>query len=194
MPVIETLTNFGDLAVLLPLAGLITLWLLAIRQKSGFLWWLLALAFCVGGTAELKIYFYVCPPFSDIHSPSGHSSLSVLVYGTLTLAVAVEVTGWGRKIAAIAGALFILSIAVSRLLVQAHSVPEIVIGLLIGTSALWLFATKYLSRPPVEPHVRPLIAMAVTFMMLLNGHELRAESFLRKIGTYLSHAGLMACM
>jgi hypothetical protein len=96
MILIQVLTDFGDLAVLLPLAAVVTLWSLAVRQPIAVFGWLVALGLCISGTAVLKIYFFIFPPVTDLHSPSGHTSLSTLVYGALTLAVAAAFTGWRR--------------------------------------------------------------------------------------------------
>ena len=51
------------------------IWLLLYSSRAA-LSWVLALGFCVGLTALLKIVFYGCPPVGDMHSPSGHTSLS----------------------------------------------------------------------------------------------------------------------
>jgi len=108
---LRTLTDFGDLALLLPLAVIVTVWLVAIHQLRALVWWLAALALCMGVTAVLKIYFFVCPPLADLHSPSGHTSFSTLVYGALTLAVAIAVSDWKRVAVLLAGAAFIMAIA-----------------------------------------------------------------------------------
>jgi len=75
------LTGFGDTAVLMPLAAVMLLWLLVMRSPRGAVWWAITVAFCVGMTALLKVSFYGCPPTPDLHSPSGHTSLSTLVLG-----------------------------------------------------------------------------------------------------------------
>jgi hypothetical protein len=67
-------TNFGDLALMLPLAAVVLLWLLVLRAKTGALWWIGAVVFCGGGTALLKVYFFACPPTPDLHSPGGHTA------------------------------------------------------------------------------------------------------------------------
>jgi hypothetical protein len=92
---IKTITDFGDLSVLLPLVAVVAVWLMAMRLPRALLWWLVAVALCMGSTAALNIYFFVCPPLTDLHSPRGHTSLSTLVYGALMLAVATVVTGRG---------------------------------------------------------------------------------------------------
>src|SRR5205814_2184012 len=44
------LTDLGDLAILLPLAGLMLLWLLTLQPRSAAEWWLTAIELCVGLT------------------------------------------------------------------------------------------------------------------------------------------------
>jgi membrane-associated phospholipid phosphatase len=185
---IEAFTDCGDLAVLLPIACVLTLWAALLRKPVVFKWWLAALALCIGGTGILKIYFFACPPLSDLHSPSGHTSLSALVYGTLTLAVARTVQDWRRLLVVIAGAMFILCIAVSRVIVQAHSIPEVLLGSVLGLMALSLLVAAYLRDTPTKTYLAPLVAISVMLVVLLNGHELRAEELLHHIATYLNIA------
>jgi membrane-associated phospholipid phosphatase len=192
IPFVRTFTDFGDLAVLLPLVAVITIWLLAIRQSATLLWWVAAVALCIGSTAILKVYFFICPPLTDLHSPSGHTSLSTLVYGSLTLAIAAASAGWRRSAVVAAGAAFIAGIGISRVLIHAHSIREVVVGSIIGVIALALFAHRFWRHPPAEPRLRGLVVSAALLMVLLNGQALRAEDFLHAIGIYLDRVG-MSC-
>lgn len=187
-----TLTDFGNLALLLPLAATMTVWLIRLRQPHAVAWWLVALALCIGTTAVLKIYFFVCPPVVDLHSPSGHTSLSTLVYGALTLAVATVVGGWKRVAVIAAGSAFVVAIGISRVAVQAHSIPEVLVGSAIGLIALALFASRFWPHRPAEPRLQALLIASVALMVMLNGQDLRAEDMLHAVGLYLSRAGL-AC-
>jgi membrane-associated phospholipid phosphatase len=185
---IQAITDCGDLAILLPVACVLTLWAALIRKQALIIWWLIALAVCIGGIGILKIYFFACPPLSDLHSPSGHTGLSTLVYGTLTLAVARTMQDWRRWLAVMAGALFIGCIAVSRIVVQAHSIPEVVLGSLLGLLALSLFLRAYLRDTPTKTYLAPLVTISVMLVVLLNGHEVRAEELLHHIAIYLNIA------
>lgn len=185
---IQAITDCGDLAILLPVAGVLTVWAALIRSRTIFIWWLVALALCVGGTGLLKIYFFACPPLSDLHSPSGHTSFSTLIYGTLTLAVASSFEGWRRWMAALAGALFILAIAVSRIIVHAHSIPEVILGSILGVMALSLLIVAYRRDMPAKTYLAPLITISAMLVVLLNGHEVRAEELLHHIAIYLNIA------
>jgi membrane-associated phospholipid phosphatase len=105
------------------------------RSPQGAVWWTVTVAICVSMTALLKVSFYGCPPTPDLHSPSGHTSLSTLVYGAMTLVTASQ-TGGLRRVVAISGGIgFILVIAASRLLLHTHSVAEVGVGLVIGIAA-----------------------------------------------------------
>jgi membrane-associated phospholipid phosphatase len=189
---LKTLTDFGNLALLLPLATIVTVWLITLRQPRAVVaWWLVALALCVGSTAALKIYFFVCPPLIDLHSPSGHTSLSTLVYGALTLAVATVVGGWKRIAVMAAGTAFVVAIGISRVAIQAHSTVEVLLGWVIGVAALAVFAARFWPYRPAEPRLQGLLVVSVALMVMLNGQDLHAEGMLHAIGVYLNSAGMV---
>jgi membrane-associated phospholipid phosphatase len=133
------LTDFGDTAVTVPLAILVTLFLLAARQPRLALGWALVILGCAGLTGGLKLAFTVCgypPAGSRLMSPSGHTAMSVAVYGGLA-----AVIGHGFKVPArtaliAAAAIFTIGIALSRTIVGYHTPIEVAIGLLVGTVAL----------------------------------------------------------
>jgi membrane-associated phospholipid phosphatase len=183
---LKALTEFGDIALLMPLGAVILLWLLLIRCARGAAWWAIAGAFCTGLTALLKISFYECPPTPDLHSPSGHTSLSTLVYGTLTLVTATEGRGALWRITTIGGGGgFVLGIAASRLLLYVHSAAEVGLGLVIGTVALALFGRGYLRYRTGEVWLSPLFVMGGALVVILHGRQFAAEQFLRAIARYL---------
>jgi len=180
----SALTDFGDLAIILPLSLVVFAWLLSHGSRQGAGLWVIAVGLCVGLTALLKVYFYVCPPASDLVSPSGHSSLSVLIYGAIVLVIAAEQRGWLRAVILVSGAILIAGIAASRLWVNAHSVPEVVIGTSIGIATLTLFANGYLRSRTEGKRLRPLIVSTIIVAAVLHGQELRAEALLHGISRY----------
>src|SRR5690349_19979418 len=84
------LTHFGDLAVLMPLVIFTLLWLLLTGDIRSAAWWAIAVSLCIGLTALSKIFAYTCPPASDLHSPSVHSSMSTFAYWAATIIAAGE--------------------------------------------------------------------------------------------------------
>lgn len=181
-PWLVGLTDFGDLAVLLPLAAAMLAWLLIYYPRASPRW-VIALGFCLSLTALSKIAFYACPPAGDMHSPSGHTSLSTLVYGALTLVAATAWPGRRRVLVIGAGTGVILVIGLSRLLLDAHSVAELSLGLAIGIVSLIGFSQKYLQVPNMK--VWPLLTAAVVLASILHGHELHAEQFLHRLTRYV---------
>ena len=189
----NALTDFGDLAMLLPLAAVMLVWLIAQRQPRGLLGWAGAVALCCGVTAVLKIYFSGCAVSTELQSPSGHTSFSILVYGGIALVVAAHSTGW-QRLMVLAGATGLVGgIAVSRILLGAHSPLEVVLGMAIGSTAVAVFAWAYLSRRPAGLALRPLLVTLILLAVLLHGQELHAEEMLNAIGRYLRLRG-MGCV
>ena len=189
---LSAVTDFGDLALALPLAAIVLLWLLGMRAKIGAAWWIAALALCAGGTALLKIYFFACPPTPELHSPSGHTSLSALIYGALTLIVGLEARGWWKALILGAGATLILAIGESRVALSAHSLIEVALGLGIGLAALGVFACGYLRHPPTQARLLSLLLAVVLATAVLHGSNLRAEEILQALSAYL-RVGAVTC-
>jgi len=179
------LTQFGDLAVLLPLAAVMLLWLLFMRHSRDAAWWAIAVVLCAGSTAVLKIFFYACPPAPELHTPSGHTSLSILVYGAMALVSASETAGLRRLMTISGAAGFILAIAASRLLLNVHSTAEVSVGLLIGSAALALFGQSYMRRRAPKVWLSPLLVTGAAVILVLHGRELNAEESLRVASVYL---------
>ena len=136
------MTGFGDVAVLMPLAAVIMMWLLLMRSFRSASWWAISVLSCSIVIFVLKLVFYQCPPTPQLHSPSGHTSLSMLVYGAITLVTAAETKGLVQKAMWLGGICLILAIAVSRLLLHVHSMAEVGMGLVIGAASLVLLLSE----------------------------------------------------
>jgi membrane-associated phospholipid phosphatase len=186
--VLFAVTGFGDSAVLLPLAAMILWWLVLSGAPRLAAWWAAAVVLCSGVTAGLKILFWGCSPIADLHSPSGHTSFATLVYGAIALFVADEIGGWRGRAAAIGGAALVMAIALSRLLLGAHRIPEILLGGIIGIAFLAAFGCAYRRRRPPGARLAPLLVAAVLLATVLHGSELHAEVLLHRITLYLGIA------
>ena len=181
---IQTITHFGDLALLIPLASVVLVWLLWSRATVAAAWWVLAVVVCAGNTAILKIYFFACP-LGDLRSPSGHTSLGTLVYGALAIAIAVQWQGWRRIVVIGVGVLFVGAIAGSRIMSGAHNGIEVVSGLIIGLSTLAVFAVFYLRHRASHVTLWPLLIAVISIVILLNDQEVHAETFLDQLSAFL---------
>lgn len=189
MAAIDYLTNLGDLAVLLPLSAVVLVWLLLWPRWDAASWWVPSVTFCVGAMAILKIFHNACPEILS-SNPSGHTGLSVLVYGAIFVLVSARTKTW-QKIALISiGIALAIGIAVSRVLIGAHSIPEIVIGMAIGALSLALFVFGFRRSIAAEYPSWFLVVPSVAVVLLLNGYHLQAEDIFHFLGIYLQKTGI----
>jgi membrane-associated phospholipid phosphatase len=187
------LTEFGDPAVLLPLAFVLLLWLLRLPTRDAALWWVVALALCIGGTVLLKIYFYGCVQDGQLHNPSGHASLATLVYGGFAIIVVKRGVYW-QQLTIVSGVVaLVLGIAASRIVLNTHTSLEVGLGLIIGILSLAVFAGAYPRLPTGNPPFRSLFLVTLLVAIALHGNTLRAEEFLHRLSTY-AHVTPIVCL
>lgn len=68
--------------------------------------------------------------------PSGHATIAVAFYGTLTLLVMWRLEGWRRWLVAVSGLLFVLLLGFSRLYLAVHYPTDVAAGYLSAT--IWV--------------------------------------------------------
>jgi membrane-associated phospholipid phosphatase len=177
------LTNFADQAVMLPVVLAIAILLTMQGWRRGALVWLGVVGGTFGLVLVLKLVFLACVPLTgpiDVHSPSGHVAAATVVCGGL----AVLLTGWRASILPVA-LLAAVVIGVSRVVLGMHSLPEVVLGGLVGLAgAATLLA---LAGPP--PTLRParLFAVVVIVAALFHGMHLPAEAAIRHTAFRAAH-------
>jgi membrane-associated phospholipid phosphatase len=183
---IVTLTRLGNSVVTLPIAGAILVALYVWIGKKVALAWLVWLVVCGAVTAALKIYFHACPVrVVDLVSPSGHTSLSLFVYGGLFLITGSRWHDWPRPTFWLLGALLASAIAVSRLVIGAHSWIEVAIGVAVGALALAQFWTVFRHTPKPAMPIWPIWIVALIPILLLHVHNLPTESLLTRLALFL---------
>jgi membrane-associated phospholipid phosphatase len=101
---------------------------------------MVALAACIATIATLKIAFLACGPVwhSTIVTPSAHAAIAFTVYGSVAVAAERTQRRWLAPVLAI----LVLGIAISRVLLGAHTQAEVAIGLTVGSAATLLFAWR----------------------------------------------------
>jgi membrane-associated phospholipid phosphatase len=172
---VRFLTDFADQAVMLPLILAVAIMLASQGWRRGALVWLLVVASTFLATLAMKLVFLSCSPvFAPWHvnSPSGHVAAATVVTGGL----AVLLTRRRASIlpAAIAAA---VAIGVSRLVLHAHSFPEVGIGAAIGLCGAELLIR--FAGPPPRLRPVPLFAVVAVVALLFHGMHLPAEAAIR---------------
>lgn len=178
------ITDLGDSAVLSALVVALCAYLLAQHCRREAL--ILAGAFaaaCVS-IAAVKVLLMGCGTMLrhyGLHSPSGHSALSVTVYGLMAFLLGNRLPQRFRFIPM--GLLIPLAImiALSRVILGCHTLAEVIAGVLIGLVVL-VGAEKLLAREPAR-RFNPFIFLFLMVAVAVAFHGLRlpAESIIQLI-------------
>ena len=169
------LTDFADQAVLLPLVLAVCAALWWQGWRRGALIWLGVVGLTFAAILTAKLVFLGCSPvFSplDLYSPSGHVAAATVIAGGL----AVILTGRLRS-ALPAALLAAVVIGMTRLVLGAHTVPEVIVGGVIGMGGAT--ALMQLTGPPPRLRIKPLVAVILIVMTLFHGLRLPAEAAIR---------------
>jgi membrane-associated phospholipid phosphatase len=162
-------TKFGDSAVVLPLAAVLAAALWRMESRQAAVAWLRAAAWCMAALILLKLLFLSWGHtwYGRLESPSGHAGMSVLVYGALAALAALRAPRpWPVAIGAVAAA-FILAIALSRKVLGAHSVAEVLLGCLVGGICLAHFVVAYRRLAPQPRTLRLAPVYAAVGLVVL---------------------------
>lgn len=191
-------TGFGDQAVILPFVVTVAIALAAAGARREAFYWCVAIFAALLGSLVAKLFFIPCGhlfPGLDIRSPSGHTTATIAAYGGFAVLWA-KLARDRRMTALFIGTAVVgcVAIALSRVLLGAHTVPEVLLGAAIGLVAP---AILYRAEPPsTEPRPRPtlfllLVPLALTF--LLHGATLPVEDQIASFALKLmSSLGLCA--
>jgi membrane-associated phospholipid phosphatase len=148
-------TDFGDSAVTLPLGALTLIFLLTSGWRRAALAFLLAIG-CAGiAIGLLKLLLVSCgKPLvgAALTDPSGHVAMSAATYGSLALALGRTGSVRQRPWLLAAAALLVAAIALSRILLHAHSPAEVAVGLAVGLLSTLIF--RVILGPGEAPPLR----------------------------------------
>ncbi|MGH7154826.1 MAG: phosphatase PAP2 family protein [Acetobacteraceae bacterium] len=170
------LTDLSDEAVILPVAATVGLILWAQGWRRGALGWSLA----VGGTLTtmlvMKLVGIACGP-DMLRTPSGHTAAAAVVCGGL-----VVILGRGGRcrtvlLAAVPAAVII---GLLRWLGRVHTVPEVVLGGMIGIGGALILA-RLAGAPPAGLRARWVVGAVIATLVLFHGWRLPAEAHIRML-------------
>ena len=192
---VHLITDLGDSALLLPASALLLAYLLYLRSTRTARIWAMTLILCAFLTILAKIAVYTCGTnftLADLHSPSGHTSVSVTFYGCCALMVSADRTRWIRVMAILGSVALAFAIAVSRVLLQAHTVSDVIAGFVIGVVCVAWFATRYLAQPPALLPWGPAIVALGLVALTMHNHHWTVEHVIAQVAQLL-HADVRFC-
>ncbi len=189
----QAVSNFGDIAVLLPASLGLIAFLSWIGWRLDAAAYATAVAVCLTAALLAKLALAACGgnhPLFAVESPSGHAAFGAAFYGCLAVLLgAGRAIGWRLALYGGAAALS-LAIGASRVALEAHTVPEVVVGVLIGAAAIALFVALRVSPKRLELSSRTVVQMspfAVLYalcFLLLAGHW-TVEPFIDRVAVRL---------
>jgi membrane-associated phospholipid phosphatase len=170
------ITDFADQAVILPLVLAIGVALLASGWRRGAAAWMVAVVATFAAMLALKIAFLACSQSfgtAGLRTPSGHVAAAAVVTGGLAALLL-------RRRASVlpAAALAAVIVGISRLVLGAHSLPEVALGAVVGLAGA--LALPLLSGPPPPGlEVRRIALVAVAVVVVFHGLHFPAEAHIR---------------
>jgi membrane-associated phospholipid phosphatase len=171
----QTLTDFADQAVVLPLIAVVALMLGVLGWRRGALVWLVAVGLSFASVVVLKLVFATCGPALDLaglRSPSGHAAAAAVIAGGIAV-----VLGWASGYVTATAGLAALLIGVTRVALGLHTPAEVALGGALGMLGVLGFALLAGKPPPLR--LRWLFAAVAAVALLMHGQHLDAETRIR---------------
>jgi membrane-associated phospholipid phosphatase len=196
----QLLSNFGDVAVLLPASLGLIVFLAWFGSRQDAAAYAAAVAACLTAALFIKLAFAACGgkySLFGVESPSGHAAFAATFYGCLAaLFGAGRTIRWRLALYGGAAALVLL-IGASRVALEAHSAPEVGVGVLIGALSIALF--NALRATPARlgfnsrifVRMSPFVVLYALCLLLLADHW-TAEPFIDAIAAQIG-ANMRLC-
>ena len=192
---VQSLTDFGDAALLIPITIMVLLCLLAGRARRTAVAWACAVSLCCVVMIVLKLAFRSCGQIlsgGTIWSPSGHTAFAATVYGSFLVLLYWRVSlPWLRTALMLLGIAWITAIGISRVILHTHVPAEVFIGFAVGGVCVVIFY-----RLAKEAEHLPLVTIGISFLILvfaLHGKRSQAETIIVRIAHTLRHGIASSC-
>ncbi|MDO9165946.1 MAG: phosphatase PAP2 family protein [Rhodoferax sp.] len=165
-------TELGDVQVVLPVIVVALGWFLAHRLWRTAIYWLAAAGVAEALVQVIKVALHRPRPgalhagVAQFSFPSGHATLSLVVYGFLAFLLCVQASRRLRVFIVSAVVLLIGLVAWSRLYLGVHWMSDVVGGLSFGTAWIAALAVAYLYQRREVPRSASLgVTVVVTFVI-----------------------------
>jgi len=163
----QFLTDFGDQAMILPLAVILAFAWAASGWRRGTLAWCMVVPATLAVVLAAKLTALACGGILaswQLYSPSGHTASAAVVYGGVLAMLAPRrwqrVFVWGAPIGVA------VVFAVTRVGLRQHTLPDVVVGGLIGVAGAWLLVRAAGLRPRLSPHAFAVLGAALATAIL----------------------------
>lgn len=165
-------TELGDVQVVLPVIVVALGWFLIHRLWRAAIYWLAAVGMAEALVQVIKFTLHRPRPgalhvgMEQFSFPSGHATLSIVVYGFLAFLLCVQASHRLRVVIVSGAALLIGLVAWSRLYLGVHWMSDVVGGLSFGTAWIAALAVAYLYQRHEVPSSASLgVTVLVAFVI-----------------------------
>lgn len=185
----SALTAIGDSKVMLPAAAFILAWLASAGARKAALWWCLLFGSAFVLVVFTKLAFIgwgLGIPALDFTGISGHSMRAAAIIPVLSFLVFQGANARVLRACVAGGFLLGVLIAMSRVMVDAHSVSEAVAGVAVGTVVSAAFLRIAMSMQPLVINRNLVASCMVVLGVLMLTKPAPTKLWLKEAGMYLS--------
>jgi membrane-associated phospholipid phosphatase len=197
MEIARAITEFGEPTLLVPLSGILCA-VMALRSRAWALRWTQAFVLCAIGITALKLCFLACPQKSLwLRSPSGHAAISFLFFPSLAWLAVADGKPWLRGLLIGLGVVAATAVALTRVVLLAHSWSEVAAGAAVGLGSFAFFmrGERHSNEEPSAGYGQRSWLLMVGLLAVtwgLYGEKLPFEAALQAAARNLQ-VGLPAC-
>lgn len=188
MTIYHVLSDQGDFLCASGVAAVIAVWAWTYLSRLAAIAFVLAYLLTVASALLLKLispHYTLSVSLSPIYvfsdgAPSGHMALATVVYGSAALFLGY--TGrWTAILGQVVCGAIIAIVGITRVTLGAHTIPDVVAGLLLGGLAItipaWVLQRRDVDTQPAGGHL--VIGMAgVSVLLLMSGVRMPSTMFL----------------
>jgi membrane-associated phospholipid phosphatase len=185
----QHITSLGDSVVTLPVAAAILLWLAAGNAWRMAFWWALLFTSGLALVIATKVAFIgwgMGSPVLDFTGISGHATRATSVFPVVLYLLLQRSAARVRWLGVLLGLGFGILIAISRVVLNDHSISEAAAGCVLGTAVGVSF--MWLSRPLPKPFLnRWLVALSLLVLLpTTHAEPAPTNDWMNAVAMYLS--------
>lgn len=183
-------TRFGDITVTSVIALALAAWLFVEDEKRLALWWSILFGTGLGIVVATKMAFIgwgIGIRALDFAGFSGHAMRTTAVIPVLLYLVVQRASFPMRAIAVLLGLAFGALVGISRVVVHAHTVSEVVTGWMLGATVSLAFIR--IAAASLSKHVFKPVRIAMSLLILLPApyvHPSPTQKWLTEITLYVT--------
>ena len=176
--VMIVVTTFGHAITILPLVISLTVWFLFRKKWLTAIHWFMNGVIVSGALVICKHLYYNPRPTGTIQYltsssfPSGHTTLSVAIYGFLAFFIATQLPKEKRKIIYWLATLIAVSVGISRIYLEAHWLTDVIGGILLGLSVIAFSVISYRRYQPERLSILGILIVTIITLTLSASYDL----------------------